>query len=365
MENQTYSLIDVLKTVSREKKTIIITTLLAGVITAIISLIVPVYYQANTSFYAASPDLGKPNGLTSTDEERKVYGNDYDIDRLLSIAESEALYQFLIDSFDLYNHYDVDRSNPKSAYYLRLELKDNYKVLKTKLGAVQLSVEDEDPTIASKMANAARRKIDELSQSVMKKSQFSTLESMENGISLQEKLLHEISDSLKFYREKYNVINTRSQGEVFSKMITSSKSKYQKYLAYLDQYKKIGKRDSIKHYTVKTEASLKALEALQGEFLIFNEGSVKVHQLDDQYKRMSGQLSLDRQRRDLLKSAYANEFKAIHTIERASPPVIKSKPKRALMVISFSLIVFILSIAFVLIKHNTKDFAWQEIWNAK
>lgn len=365
MENQDYSLQDILKVLAKNKKYILYTTIGAAILSAIISLLMPVYYKSLTSFYAASPDLGLPNVIGVTELPRDVYGTDYDIDRLLSLAESDDVYGHLISKFDLYNHYDIDPSKVKAPYTIREELKDLYKVLKTKLGAIELTVEDKDPIFAANMANEARERINFLSQNLMKESQNATLGSYKANLASQNASVNAISDSIKFYRQKYNIINTESQGEVYSELLAKANASNESNKAALQYFKESrGSRDSIRKYTILSATSSKKLAALNGEMKIFNSGSSKVEQLVIEYERLINQFALDKQREKLLQSAYSAPFKALHVVEVASPPVIKSKPLRSLIVIASTFLAFILSSAFVLLKSNMSGWNWRELWDA-
>ncbi|MDZ7914284.1 MAG: Wzz/FepE/Etk N-terminal domain-containing protein [Rhodococcus sp. (in: high G+C Gram-positive bacteria)] len=92
-----------LRTLFRWKKVIMGACILAGIGSSIIALVLPVYYKAGTVFYAISPDQANPELLFSdAGYVPQLYGNENDIDRLLTISESHDLVSFMVDSFDLY-----------------------------------------------------------------------------------------------------------------------------------------------------------------------------------------------------------------------------------------------------------------------
>src|SRR5690606_37684671 len=115
------NLLGVLRTLFRWKKAILYLCLAAGVVAAIVVLLVPVYYQATTIFFVASPDQSSPELMFGTSlAEPELYGDESDIDRLLTISESNELVEYLIDSFQLYQHYRIDTANVKAPYYVKL-----------------------------------------------------------------------------------------------------------------------------------------------------------------------------------------------------------------------------------------------------
>jgi tyrosine-protein kinase Etk/Wzc len=80
------------------------------------------------------------------------------------------LADFLIDTFNLYEHYDIDPEGRQSALPRSGSFYELYEVTKTKRDAIELSVEDTDKALAAKIANAARDKIDATVQQLMKES---------------------------------------------------------------------------------------------------------------------------------------------------------------------------------------------------
>ena len=143
MENNE-NLLGVISTLLRWRKPIIRICLIAGIGTAIIALFLPNYYQSTTTFYAASPDLGKPEAVGEIERDREIYGEDTDNDRLLTIAQSNEIAGYLIEKFKLYDHYDIDRTNRKSKDKVRKKFRGLYNVEKTKYEAIEISVEDKD-----------------------------------------------------------------------------------------------------------------------------------------------------------------------------------------------------------------------------
>ncbi|MDX1942357.1 MAG: Wzz/FepE/Etk N-terminal domain-containing protein, partial [Saprospiraceae bacterium] len=161
-------LLGVVQTLWKWRRPILIVTLSAVIGTAIISLFLPNYFKATTIFLAASPDMAKPELLFGQGNlYRNEYGNANDVDRLLTIAESSELVVFLVDSFKLYDHYKIDRENPRAPFKVQEKFFSLYKIEKTKRDAIELSVEDKDRLLAPRIANAAREKIDALAQQLI------------------------------------------------------------------------------------------------------------------------------------------------------------------------------------------------------
>ena len=110
------NLLGVLETIFRWKKQILRVVVITTIASVIISLFLSNYYQANTLFYAASQDLAKPAAVGPTPFTPNYYGEGEDIDRIMTIANSGELLDYLVYRFDLYSHYDIDTSKVKGVF---------------------------------------------------------------------------------------------------------------------------------------------------------------------------------------------------------------------------------------------------------
>ncbi len=96
-----YSLLSIVKVLHKWRKYIVYGTAGVAVLAVIVSLLVPVYYETTTTFYAASEDLFKPKtAFGYGDSEVDFYGTSEDIQRVLTVSRSNEVIDYLVDSFD-------------------------------------------------------------------------------------------------------------------------------------------------------------------------------------------------------------------------------------------------------------------------
>lgn len=363
MENKD-NLIDVIGTMFRYKNLILKTCGAAILGTVIISLLLPVYYKSTTTFYAASTDLSNPDKLFGNGQaDSEYYGNAEDIDRILTIAQGGEVLNYLVDKFNLYEHYDIDSTSVKAKYAIALHFNDLYNVEKTKFDAIELSIEDENPIIASEIANAARMKIEEISTRLIKDSQKQQLETFENSIADSENMLIALSDSLVKLRSKYGIYDPETQGETISSLYAGTQLSKSKLEGKLESYKntKGTPRDSIRKVTAELGGISAQLVALEKNLNLFNEGSSIVINLSDQHETSRNQLSWDKERRKHIKAAFEAKSPAIHLVEKAEPPVIKSRPIRSVMVLGAAILSLLAMILGILLYENYKEVDWKKI----
>lgn len=356
--NQNETLLDTLAVVYKKRRNILVVSFLAAVIVALLSLMLPNYYQASTLFYAASPDLAQP---LNTNEKQYIYGSDDDLDRLLSIAQSNEIHAFLIDSFDLYTHYEIDADDPKARHKLLQKLYKLYQTTKTKYDAINLSVEDTNPEIAASMANASREKINKIAQELINKSHLGVINSLKNSIAKKENNYAILTDSLFAVRNKFNIFNTASQGEAFGLSIVELEGKVQNFAAQVDYLKRNeGPVDSIKVMQSKLSGARKQLQSLNKGITDYNGGYPIITNLERERQEVGNQLMYDRERLSKLEAVHSADISAIHLIQNAEVPVYKSRPRRSILVIGAAIFTFfIMSIGVVVLDQLEKN-NWRE-----
>jgi len=354
--SQEESLLDIVSIVYKNKKRIIYTALAAGVLSAIVSLMMPNYYKATSLFYPASTDMADPLPVGTLSEDRLYYGTDMDLDRLLSIANSAEMYEYLIQEFDLYKHYDINPDSKKGPSKVRKKISKLYNVQKSKFDAVELSVEDQDREMASRMANGAREKINSMAQALIKNTQYNLLQSFNANVDVKEVGLTVLTDSLTALRNRYSIYNPYSQGETFGELVTLTESKQVNTAAKLQAFQS---RDSIKKYNVILAGIDKELIALKEKALTFNKGYGLVLRLEDERNKYNEQLSYDKERLKQLSATYNAPFAAIHIIQKAEIPLLKSRPKRSILVIGITAMAGILAILWVLLLNQFKVKNWK------
>lgn len=364
MEKNT-SLLGVLRTIFSWKRPILIISATAAIGTALISLLLPNYYQATTVFYAASPDLAKPEILFNRGSQLRsfYYGGENDIDRILTIGESAELLHYLVDSFDLYQHYEINPDRPKARYHVQEELLELYEVTKNKRDAIELSVEDKQPERAAQMANAARTKINHLAQQLIKKNQQRTLKAYQDNIRNKEKELRVLGDSLAQLRARYDIYNVESQSELLADRSSTAKAnlvRNQRRLTVLRENRSVP-RDTITYLEATVSGMREQVDSLQAQMERFRNGMSLVQQLEKQYTEANETLTEDRERAKQLKATYQSDIPAVILVEEASVPIIKSRPKRSIIVIAAGMIAFIFSVIGVLLFDAYQRIDWRSI----
>ena len=148
---------DLMRYVIRRFKTLLIVTILAGFITAIITLFIHNKFKSSLVLFPASP----ASVARSISDNYYVYakgdllavGGDEEVDELMQVLNSNDIFTGLVQKFNLAEHYKIDL-NKKGAYKtLYNKVSSNLKISRTEYSSVIVEVWDEVPKFSYDMAN--------------------------------------------------------------------------------------------------------------------------------------------------------------------------------------------------------------------
>ncbi len=359
-------LLQVLQTIWKGRKTIVLLVAVALGIAVVASLLLPNYYKAETRFLALSPDQLAPETLFGTTGLKpQVYGNMNDIDRLLAIAESNDLIDYLVDTFALYTHYDIDPNKPKAAVTVRQKLLSFYEVTKTPKDAILLAVEDKNPQMAADLANAARARIDYLNKKIIQDAQSQNSQTLMQEIAAKESKMSWFSDSLKILRARYRIFDLETQKEVLSTEMASLDQKLASTAARLEVYKRRsgrGIQDSIAKLDAQLQGLQQAKVVLDSQLIQLNEGMVPVENLNISRIELGRNLNKDTERLQQIEATLRSAQPTLALLEAAQVPVIKSRPRRSLIVLGSGFAAAFFAVLLVLLAASSRQYNWQKIF---
>ncbi len=366
------NLLGVFQTIYRWRKTIRNVCLLALAGSIAGTLLLDTYYQATTIFYPASPQLANPELMFgNTGQVTDYYGSDRDLDRMTEISTSKELEDFMVARFRLYEHYDIDSSAKQGPHKVRKRFRALYSAQKNKNDAIEISIEDTDPKMAAEMANAARNKVNEIGQRLIKESQSKLLAAFENNITRKKTELELLGDSLRRTQAYFGIYDPVAQGEQLSQQLATAESEIARGRAKLDV---LEKNLSIPRDTIAyIRANLVSYERQRQQLMSsspdgqnitikrFNEGFPQVSVLQDLHFQSRKQLSYDLERYNQIKAAFDTDIPALLVVESAEVPLVKSRPTRSLIVLAVLLAAFFFTVLAVLLADAYKDLRWSEI----
>jgi tyrosine-protein kinase Etk/Wzc len=370
--NNRDNLLGVIGTIYRWRKAIRNVCLLVFVGSAALALWLPNYYKSTTTFYPSSPELSKPEVIFGASSKVIDYfGTDRDLDRLLEIASSNEVVDHLVARFALYKHYDIDSTGREGLFFVRETFRGFYVVQKNKNDALELSIEDKDPRLAADMANAARDKINELSQRMVKKTQAMLLATFDENIQNKQRELKQLADSLRFLQARYNLYSVSEQGNVLTEELAEAESEVIRSKARLEilANNPLIPKDTIEYIKANLRAYERTLEKINSpnpasdnfSSKNFNQGLPLVTVISDLHYQARRQLSYDLERYHQIKAAYNTDIPAIQLLSVAETPIMKSRPKRTMMVVAATIAAFLFTLFAALLADAYKEVNWKQV----
>jgi capsule polysaccharide export protein KpsE/RkpR len=363
----------VIRPLYKRRRFIIGLTLIAMLLSVVISLSLPVYYTSETRFLAASPDLGKAVkifGLTGT--EMQYYGTEDDRDRLLSLADSDRLINFLIDSFDLRSYYGVDSTTAKISSNLQAALSSDLTIQKDERDAIRINMRHKDPLQAHDIVVAARNFIEKEVVDFQKQSQLRIINTFQNSIKDKKQLIQSYSDTLRNLRQTYGIIAPAVQSEMIATAITEAESNLAEARGRLNNLKNQRgvPRDSVRKVETRVEGLTAKINQLTGDsddeksfsnINRFSAGLPKFEYFTKLKEGMKSDISNEIRRLEFYRAAYTATPPGIHLIEEASVPDQKSEPVRSMIVIIATLGAFLFSLLWVWAVESYQRFDWDRL----
>lgn len=206
--NKTYNLLEVVKVLLKWKKPIAIFVSVAAVAAVVVSLILPNYYESSSIFYPTNPSLTDRQNLfgkESSGDNQGFFGTKNDAQRMMSLAQSASVVGFVIDKFNLIEHYDIKPDDPQRYFKVKREFDSNYKVMKTELGGVLISFTDTDNQLAADLVNTVVSKINEHNNKIISDNKSTILNIFREKVAQKRKELDYLNDTLADLVNQYNI----------------------------------------------------------------------------------------------------------------------------------------------------------------
>jgi uncharacterized protein involved in exopolysaccharide biosynthesis len=370
--NNRDNLLGVIGTIYRWRKTIRNVCILTFVGSAAFALWMPNYYKSTTSFYPASTELAKPEVIFGASAKATEYfGTDRDLDRLLEIASGNEIVDYVVTRFNLYQHYGIDSTSREGQFRVRDTFRGVYVVQKNKNDALELSVEDTDPRLAAEMANAARDKINEHAQRMVKQTQATLLASFEENIERKLVDLAVLTDSLRYLQARYNIYSVNEQGDILTEQLAKAESDVIRGKARLEilANNPLIPKDTVEYIKANLRAAERTLAQINTpnprsdnfSSRNFNQGLPLVTVVNDLHYQARRQLSYDLERFNQIKAAYNTDIPALQTLAVAETPIMKNRPKRSVLVAAATLAAFLFTLFAALLADAYKEVNWKEL----
>jgi uncharacterized protein involved in exopolysaccharide biosynthesis len=146
------------------------------------------------------------------------FGEEEHAEQLLQILNSSKIRDRIIQKYDLMEHYDIDKDSKFKRTLLNKEYQSNIKYRRTENMAVEISVMDKDPVVASNIANDIAALLDSLKIGMQKERALRGYQIVKREYESLRNDIYAKEDSLTKLRE-LGVFDYETQSEMINRQM--------------------------------------------------------------------------------------------------------------------------------------------------
>ncbi len=194
-----YQLIDLVRIWNQYKKQIVYFTILCAITSITVSLLLPEYFKSRTILYPISMTMADRNiifGQQQGQSEFSYFGNKYDASRILQVANSSEVIDYIINKYDLKTHYKFAKDEKYLYTKVKEEFLDNYHALKNDKDAIEITLIDTDKEKCAQMVNDIALKIDEIATKPVTEGKTKIIHMLDAELKNKNNELENASDAV-------------------------------------------------------------------------------------------------------------------------------------------------------------------------
>ena len=215
--NYSFNSIDIISYINKRKKPLAIITIIAIIISIIVSYTIDERYKSTVILFPVSSSSISEALFSESLASKDIlkFGEEEEVEQLLQILHSNEIRKRIIAKYDLMKHYEIepDSKYPKTQLYK--QFKENISFTQTKFMAIEIDVLDTEPQMAADIANDIADLLDTTINLMQKERANKALAIVENEYLALKKYVNFLEDSLKKIRNK-GIQDYESQSEVFN-----------------------------------------------------------------------------------------------------------------------------------------------------
>lgn len=306
----------------KRRKTILIFTSVAAVLSVGISLLLTPLYRSTAIVFPAATSTVSFSEQRNAKAAAMDFGEEEQAEQLVQILHSSRIRDRIVDQFGLMEHYDIDADDQNKHYKLVKEYNNHFFFVRTRYGSIQIDVLDREPQKAADMAN----KIVEL------------IDSVKNEMVAERTIpAYEINKRKKEQMERDREIVLRKLDSLAELGVVSLDGRANLFQAYVD-----AKNPQEKAEIKKTiDVNMQHGSLFDGLEFIRNEKIVKLEDFMESYEQAESDAN----------TLFNHKF----VVEKAVVADKKDKPKRLIIVLLATIGAFVFIIFALLLKERLDE----------
>lgn len=324
-EKTTYNSTGVLVLLWKWRKVIIGITLLAAAASVVISLMLPNYYKSVAIIFPAKTSSVILGNNYAAKDNITEFGEEQEAEQLLQILYSAEIRNRIIESHNLYNHYEIDTTDEYAMTKLMKEYEGNISFNRTKYGSIEITVLDKHPDTAAVIANHIADLVDTVKNQMIRRRVEEPYHLVVQQYSNLTDELQSIINKMAVYADS-GVVSANERASLIDALAEARKNRDAEAIRELKQ-------------------QIAANNRLGSSYDAYSELREEKARRVEELKELNDQMYADRS------IAIAHKFQ----VEYATPSERKAYPMRSLIVVLSTLSAFLFTALMVLFMDRLKE----------
>lgn len=341
MSSRSFSLLGLWPVINRWKYLVLGAVVLALVVSVVVALLLPNIYKSTSVFYPTNPQTTDPDRIVTEGGKLELGGRSEDLDRVITIGESQPAAEILIKRFNLHQHYKVGNPGDDVADQAALdEFSANLGIVHNDRDAIELTFKDKDKVMAARVANTLVQVIDSINQQLTFANRGKVLQLYKLRRDYLEQQYSLIHDSLLVGRRRYGIYGLDRESRYLAQEIIEVESKLRQAEGEGNSGRAAGLRRALRGLTKADGGNTFNLEN-------YVTGIDKMNTIYARFNDVQTRLIKARSDYETARLAISGRISSIYVVQEAYPATKKSAPVRWLIVVSSVLITLALSVIFI------------------
>lgn len=165
------------------------------------------------------------------------YSEESETEQMLQIIHSQSICDSIIEKFNLWDHYQIDKNYKFAKTYMMAEYNSNIKISKTPYEAVSIVVSDTDPVVACDIAKSILNFYDMKVQQLHKGKNLEVVLMYEKQLRDKQRGIDSLKLRMKDLSATYGVTDYTSQSrEVTRSFLSNNNAKSAEMKGNLEKY---------------------------------------------------------------------------------------------------------------------------------
>ena len=164
------------------------------------------------------------------------YSDESETEQMLEIINSSSIMDSIVEKYDLWKDYQIDRNDPHAKTYMINEYRGKIKIGKTPNEAVSITVLDKDPVVACNIAKDILNFYDKKVHDLHTKKVGEVVDMYERQLEQKKNDIDSLKKLYTQYCTDYGISDITSQSRETAKSLLSGSDKAKELQSNMEQY---------------------------------------------------------------------------------------------------------------------------------